>query len=163
MELEKIKELVDMMKANDLSEIEIVDGQTRIMLKRGAGQQITPQVLAMPSVVSPSVNGFIPNGLASAETSPHVTQTPSQDSKQKKMAEIVAPLVGTIYMAPSPSSDPFVQVGDPIDEDQVVCIIEAMKVMNEIKSEVKGTIKEILVKNGQAVEYAQPMFLVEPD
>ncbi len=158
MELEKIKELIEMMKANDLNELEIVDGQTRVMLKRGAGEQAMPQVVAMPSVVSAPVAGL---GMVPAE---QVTEGGGPSEKQEDDAvEIVSPIVGTFYLTPSPNADPFVEVGASVEEDTVVCIIEAMKVMNEIKSEIKGTIKKILVSNGQSVEYGEPLFQVEPE
>jgi len=75
---------------------------------------------------------------------------------------IVSPIVGIFYAAPGPDKPPFVQVGDPVEESSVVCIIEAMKVMNEIKAEMRGTIRKVYVENGQPVEYGQPLFLVEP-
>ena len=147
-----------MMKANDLNEMEIVDGQTRVMLKRGAGEQAMPQVVAMPSVVSAPVAGL---GMVPAE---QATEGDGPSEKQEANAvEIVSPIVGTFYLTPSPNADPFVEVGASVEEDTVVCIIEAMKVMNEIKSEIKGTIKKILVSNGQSVEYGEPLFQVEPE
>ncbi len=157
MELEKIKELIEMMKANDLNELEIVDGQTRVMLKRGAGEQVMPQVVAMTSVVSAPVAGL---GMVPAE---QVTENDRSSEEPKDNAvEIVSPIVGTFYLTPSPNADPFVEVGASVEEDTIVCIIEAMKVMNEIKSEIKGTIKKILVSNGQSVEYGEPLFQIEP-
>ena len=156
MELEKIKQLVDMMKDNDLSELEIVDGETRVMLKRGGGGHAVPQVVAMPSVVSPG--GAMPiNGMTPAE---QVIPT-AEAEPETNIVEIVSPIVGTFFAAPSPDADPFVEVGTEVEEETVVCIIEAMKVLNEVKSEIKGTVKKILVDNGQAVEYGQPLFLVE--
>ena len=147
-----------MMKANDLNELEIVDGQTRVMLKRGAGEQAMPQVVAMPSVVSAPVAGL---GMVPAE---QATEGDGPSEKQEAdTVEIVSPIVGTFYLTPSPNADPFVKVGASVEEDTVVCIIEAMKVMNEIKSEIKGTIKKILVSNGQSVEYGEPLFQVEPE
>ena len=156
MEVDKIKELVEMMKANDLSELEIVDGQTRIMLKRGQ-EPTVQQVVAMPSVVAPG-NGVHSGGTAAAPATSEAA--PSEDDN---LLEIISPIVGTLYVAPSPEAEAFVEVGSHVDEDTVVCIIEAMKVMNEVKSEVTGTIKKMLVSNGQSVEYGQAMYLVEPD
>jgi len=162
MELEKIKELVEMMKSNDLSELEIVDGQTRIMIRRGAGQG-PAQVITMPPVVSSAGAGQVAAAaVGSAETAQ--AKGPSQEKveEEEKLLPIVCPMVGTFYSAPSPSAEAFVEVGSVVEEDSVVCIIEAMKVMNEIKSEVRGTIKKVLVSNGAAVEYGQALFLVEP-
>jgi len=156
MKLENIKELIEMMRVNDLSELEIVDGQTRVMLKRGHDQAIQ-QVVAMPAVL-PSNAVAYSDIVNSADTSGAKPNLP-QDSG---LLEIVSPIVGTFYSAPSPNAEPFIEVGSKITEDTVVCVIEAMKVMNEVKSEIKGTVKKILVTNGQAVEYGQRMFLVEP-
>jgi acetyl-CoA carboxylase biotin carboxyl carrier protein len=157
MEIEKIKELMDMMKANDLNELEIVDGQTRIMLKRGSSPQVIPQVVAMPPVVSAA-----PPAETALQASGKSNGVPSASSAEDNLVEIVSPIVGTFYVRPSPTAEQFVEVGSQVDEETVVCIIEAMKVMNEIKSEIKGTIKKILVSDGQSLEYGQPMFLVEP-
>ena len=83
--------------------------------------------------------------------------------EKEGLVSISAPIVGTFYRAPAPDAEPYVKVGDHIEEDTVVCIIEAMKLFNEIKAEIRGTIKQILVENGQPVEYGQTLFLVEPD
>jgi len=160
MELEKVKELIDMMKANDLSELEIVDGQTRIVLKRGMGQSI-PQVVAQPVAIP--IHSAPASPVAEASSAVSVETGAKEEAEQEtKLSEIISPIVGTYYSAPSPNADSFLEVGTKVEEDTVVCIIEAMKVMNEIKSGVSGTIKEILVNNGSAVEYGQPLFLVEP-
>ena len=156
MELEKVRELVDMMKANDLSELEIVDGQMRIMLKRGSQAAVAPAVVAVPQMMA--AESAVPlGGQAGA------AQQQAQPDQDEKLVEIVAPMVGTLFVAASPSAEPFLEIGSKVDQDTVVCIIEAMKVMNEIKSEVKGTIRKILVENGSAVEYGQALYLVEPD
>ena len=155
MELKKVKELIEMMKVNDLSELEIVDGQMRIALKRGPGPA-GPQIVAMSPVV--------PAPAAVAAGSPPEQQPESIPAAQPEGAlEITAPIVGTFYATPSPNAEHFVEVGSHVDTDTVVCIIEAMKVMNEVKSEVRGVIKKLLVENGAAVEFGQPLFLVEPE
>ena len=150
MDVKKIKELVELMKSNDLSELQVVDGQTRIVLKR-VGEQ--PQVVSLPAM------------LPAAGTPPASAPDPAGnvESTVSSYNEIKSPIVGTFYAAPSPNAEPFVKVGDKITEDTVVCIIEAMKVMNEIKSEISGVVRKILVENGTAVEYDQPLFLVEPE
>jgi acetyl-CoA carboxylase biotin carboxyl carrier protein len=161
MELDKIKELVEMMKANDLSELEIVNGQTRIVLKRGPNQT-APQVIAMtPALTANGANPALREGSTAA--GPEGKDLPAEAAEEEKWARIVAPIVGTLYTAPSPNAEPFVETESKVEEETVVCIIEAMKVMNEVKSGVRGTIKKILVENGSAVEYGQPLFLVEPD
>jgi acetyl-CoA carboxylase biotin carboxyl carrier protein len=155
MELKNIKDLIEMMKENDLSELEIVDGQTRVMLKRGSSQAAT-QVMAMPPMMASSQMGAAP-----AEVSQGDKASEKPTDKNENLVEIVSPMVGTFFSAPSPNAKPFVEVGSKVNDESVVCIIEAMKVMNEIKSEIKGTIRKILVDNGAAVEYGQPLFLVE--
>ena len=157
MELNKVKELIGIMQANDLSEIEIVDGQTRILLKRGHTQS-PPQIVAMTPALAPEATP------AATQPAPDKTVAgPAAAQPPENLAEIVSPIVGTFYATPSPNASPFVEIGDRVDEETVVCVIEAMKVMNEIKSGLKGTVKEILVTNGSAVEFGQPLFLVEPD
>ncbi len=152
MDVEKIKELVELMKANDLSELEVVDGQTRIILKRGGEH---PQVVSMPAM--------IPATGAPSTSAPGQGQAESAESATSSYKEVKSPIVGTFYAAPSPNAEVFVKVGDKVTEDTVICIIEAMKVMNEIKSEISGVVRKILVENGTAVEYDQPLFLVEPE
>jgi len=158
MKLDKIKELVQLMKDNDLTELEIVDGETKIALKRGVAP-VVPQVIALSGALgSNGINPGLP--VTPGAASPTIE---AETAEAHNYLEIVSPLVGTYYTAPSPSADPFIEVGSKVDEESVVCIIEAMKVMNEIKSGVKGTIKEMLVDSGSAVEFGQPLFLVEPE
>jgi acetyl-CoA carboxylase biotin carboxyl carrier protein len=160
MDVDKIKELVELMKLNDLTELEILDGQTRIILKRGLGQSVA-HVVTMP----PTMAGFAPAMAPFAVPAPGSTENAGNapEAEQEKLIEIKAPLVGTFYSAPSPTAEPFTKIGAAIDADTVVCIIEAMKVMNEIKAQVSGTIQKVLVTNGQAVEFGQVLFLVKPN
>jgi acetyl-CoA carboxylase biotin carboxyl carrier protein len=157
MDVEKVKELVELMKANDLSELEVVDGQKKIILKRGPDPS---QVMVSPLVAPGNVSGSTSVSAVPADDSGLDNSVQSLESQLK---EIPSPIVGTFYAAPSPNAGDFVKVGDPVGEDTVVCIVEAMKVMNEIKSEISGTVKKIMVENGSAVEFGQPLFLVEPD
>ncbi len=156
MDIDKIKDLMEMMKANDLSELEVVDGQTRIVLKRSREANGVPVVVH--SSVSPVA---VPSAQVSSAAMPATPETPKQPAAN--LLEIKSPIVGTFYTSPSPNADPFVKVGQHVDDETVVCIVEAMKVMNEVKAEVRGTIKKVLTSNGQAVEFGQPLFLVEPD
>jgi len=158
MELDQIKELIKMMKANDLNELEIVDGQTRIALKRGSKAPAATPVVAVTSAVMPEGVANVPAAApASTETAP-----PEETAHEENLLKVTSPMVGTYFSAPSPNADAFVEIGTKIEKDQVVCIIEAMKVMNEIRSEVAGTVKEILVSSGSSVEFGQPLLLVEP-
>lgn len=166
-DLQKIKELIEIMKQNDLAEIEIRHGDEQIVLKRFAPALDRP--VANPSVIIPNVSSASsgPSQLQ-ATVSPQTietsaSKTPTPTAQEQELIEIKSPLVGTFYEAPSPDSEPYVEVGSHVEPQTVVCIIEAMKVMNEIKAETRGTIVEILVTNGQAVEYGQALFRVRPD
>ena len=170
-DLQKIKELIEIMKDNDLVEAEIKHGDDRIFLKRSLPQQ--PTVTAVPTVgpnisQGPQTPSMALGGPASP-VSPDATaaspteEKPSVPQQEEDLVEIKSPLVGTFYATPSPDSEHYVEVGSQVGPQTVVCIIEAMKVMNEIKAETSGTIAEILVTNGQAVEYGQVIFKIRPD
>jgi acetyl-CoA carboxylase biotin carboxyl carrier protein len=152
-DLKKIEQLLDIMKKNDLVEIELKSGDDKIVLKRAGSQQ--PQVTAVP-VIAPVVP--TPAGTAA----PSAAAIP-EAAKPSDLVEIKAPMVGTFYATPNPDAEPYVEVGSKVTGSTVVCIIEAMKVMNEIKAEVEGTIAEVCVQSGQAVEYGTVLFKVKPD
>ena len=162
-DLQKIKELIEIMKRNELVELEISHGDDKIFLKRGQAQPVvggsgTDTVMAGPNVSN------VPVGPNAAQSSTSQAPSPvSEPQLEDDLVEITSPLVGTYYATPSPDSDSYVEVGSYVDAQAVVCIIEAMKVMNEIKTETGGTITEILVANGQAVEYGQVLFRIRPD
>jgi acetyl-CoA carboxylase biotin carboxyl carrier protein len=161
-DLKKIKEIIEIMKENELLEVEIKHGDDKIFLKRS---QAHPAVGGVPSAVQairpePGSPQHIQGGGAEALIHTYASQaTPSSDD----LVEIKSPIVGTFYATPSPDSEYYVEVGSTVDPQMVVCIIEAMKVMNEIKAETSGTIVEVLVTNGQAVEYGQVLFKVKPE
>ena len=150
MDIKEIKQVVDLMKRSSLTEFELEkkDFKIRICRKSGESQPLHQgaQAPSMPVQVQS----------AQAQAAQESSEEPKDNGKT-----INSPMVGTFYTAPSPDSAPFVKVGDNISEDSVVCIIEAMKVMNEIKAEVSGTIAEVLVQNGESVEYGQPLFRVQ--
>lgn len=140
MNLKEIKEVIDLMNKNKLEEIEVEKGDWKIHLRK-KGKKIVQEV---------------------SKTEKQIGKKPPIDlNQEEKFKQIKSPIVGTFYRASSSDAEPFVEVGDEIEKDQTLCIIEAMKVMNEIKSEIKGKIKEILVENGEAVEFDQPLFLIE--
>ena len=152
MNLKEIKEMINLMNENGLVELEIEKEGMRIRLKKiGVSAE---SVASMPVTVEREQLLNFP-----AQPS-QVAATPAQPSL--KTVEVKAPMVGTFYRAPSPESAPYVEVGQVIEPGQVICIIEAMKLMNEIKAEIKGKIIEILVDNAEPVEFGQPMFLLEP-
>jgi acetyl-CoA carboxylase biotin carboxyl carrier protein len=154
-DLKRIKELIQVMEDHDLVEIQIEHGEDKVCLKRGH-----PHVTGMTAlpVFNPAMGSTGPEP-SSGKAGTH---TPSA-FQEAGLVEIKAPLVGTFYQAASPDSDPYVEVGSHVDPQTVVCIVEAMKVMNEIKAETSGTIVAVLATNGQAVQYGQPLFKVRPD
>jgi acetyl-CoA carboxylase biotin carboxyl carrier protein len=152
-DLNRIKELIQIMEDHDLAEIQIEHGDEKVCLKRR--QPSPPSVAALPM--------FAPGAAASGLTQAAGPSGPHMPAPEDRSVEIKAPLVGTFYQAASPDSDPYVEIGAHVDPQTVVCIIEAMKVMNEIRADVSGTIVAVLATNGQAVQYGQTLFKVEPD
>jgi acetyl-CoA carboxylase biotin carboxyl carrier protein len=148
-DIKEIKSIIDLMTKHDLSVFEIEKEGFRLKLQRGAS---APQAIVAPAVaVSPAK-------AAAAGAEPPAPATKPIESVPMK--EIVSPMVGTFYRAASPDAPPFVEVGKPVTEDTVVCIIEAMKVMNEIKAETSGVIAEVLADNGKPVQFGQALFKV---
>ena len=158
-DLNYIKKLIKIIDSCDISEIEIDEEGTKLrVVKNKAPQNEMPQIISYapaPAAVQP----------APAMEQPPAQSEPRAETKapeKENLVEIKSPIVGTFYRAPSPNADPYVQVGQNINVGTVLCIIEAMKLMNEIESEVNGKIIKIMVENGQPVEYNQVLFLVEP-
>jgi len=150
MNLDEIKSILQLMEANKLVEFEYEDDGRRLKLRRAEDRLVTAAVpMSVPSAV-PMAAAPAPAPAAGGEA-----------ARPANVTEFKSPLVGTFYRSAKPDSDPFVNVGDEIGPEKVICIIEAMKVMNEIKAEMSGIVRDILVKNGQAVEFGEPMFLIE--
>ena len=160
-DLRKIKKLIEIMKQNELVEVEIKHGDDKIFLKRSQPQPAVGGTVTGAGTIGPE-SGAAPAGPNAAQSSGALSQ-PSAPQQDEDLVEIKSPIVGTFYVTPSPDSEPYVELGLAVKPQTVVCIIEAMKVMNEIKAETSGTIVEILVTNGQAVEYGQVLFKVKPD
>lgn len=160
-DLKKIKEIIEIMKENELLEVEIKHGDDKIFLKRHQPQShVGGAVSAMPAMrPEPGAAPAHPGGTEALIQ----TYTSQADAGAEDLVEIKSPIVGTFYLTPSPDSEHYVEVGTTVTPQTVVCIIEAMKVMNEIKAENSGTIAEILVTNGQAVEFGQVLFKLKPD
>ena len=158
MDLQKIKDLkdlqaiLDLMKSNDLAELEIEEEGRRLRLRKSEPRLTTEGVLfrqPTDGASEPAVS--VPAAPVAPETA------------EDQLFVVNSPLVGTFYRASSPEADPFAQEGDRVDEDTVLCIVEAMKVMNEIRAGVSGIVREILVKNGEPVEFGQPLFRLETE
>jgi len=150
MDLRKLKTLIDLVQASGIAEIEINEegDHVRIVNRPAQAAQAAPAIIEIPQAAPvPSAAPAAPSA-APASSSPSGTQ-------------VTSPMVGTFYRAPSPGADPFVEVGTQVKKGDTLCIIEAMKLLNEIEAEVSGTVKEILVDNGSPVEFGQPLFVIE--
>ncbi len=153
MDLKDIKAIIDLMKKNSVTEFEMEKQDFKIRLKRGVnGAGATVSYEDPPAVTMMPPPTAIPAPAAPA-------QAPAPPSNE---LEIKSPMIGTFYRAPSPESAPYIEVGTEVNPETVVCIIEAMKVMNEIKAETKGVITQVLVENAKPVEFGQPLFKVRP-
>ena len=155
MNIDEILKIAELMTTHDLTEFSIESEDLKLSLKRGSREyHPVAAATAVPAAAAPQ---------------PPQTQTPESDAAAADSAPVSdtvtinSPIVGTFYRASAPDADPFVKIGSNVTEDSVVCIVEAMKVMNEIKSEKMGVIKRVLVENGQPVEYGQPLFEIEPE
>ena len=145
-DLKRVKQLVELMKTNDLTDVEIKQGEWQITLRRGSQPVIVSHApAAMPVAATP--------------TTPPLAAVPVMEDPANTVL-IKSPMVGTFYAASSPDAPPFVKVGDNVTPEKTVCLIEAMKVYNEIQAECTGTIVAVLVKNGDTVEYGRPLFRV---
>jgi acetyl-CoA carboxylase biotin carboxyl carrier protein len=153
-DLKSIRQLVKLMNENDLAEIDLRNGAQRVRLRK-RGSEVVPVVSAAPAVAAPAP----PAAHATVATAPPPTPAAPASSNY---AEIKSPMLGTFYRAPSPDAEPFIQVGSHVDNESVVCIIEAMKVFNEITADCRGKIVAVLVENAQPVEYGQALFRVDP-
>ncbi len=152
-DLKALRQLVKLMVDNDLSEVDLTDGEEKVKLKRGAnGQPVLTTAAAPP--IAPAPATAAPSPAAASGTEP-------ADDDEQTGETIDSPMVGTFYTASSPDAPAFIGVGDSVSPETPVCIIEAMKVFNEIKAETSGKVKKLLVENGQAVEFGQPLFELE--
>ncbi|MCH2144167.1 MAG: acetyl-CoA carboxylase biotin carboxyl carrier protein [Phycisphaerales bacterium] len=155
-DIRKLKELIRLMVANDLTELDLRDDQEQVTLRRPGAQQV-PVVAQAPVAVAAPVAAAAP-APAAAPAEPAAPEASSDEG----LVAIESPMVGTFYSSPAPDKPAFVSVGDSINADSVVCLVEAMKIFNEIKAETSGTIEKMLVNSGDSVEFGQPMFLVRP-
>lgn len=149
-DIRKLKELVKLMVNNDLAEIDLRDPDEQVTLRRHGENVVIPQMTAPAATV---VGSAPPVALAVAEPA-----SPAVMSGE----EIASPMVGTFYVSADPDAPAFIKVGDTVSKDTTVCIIEAMKIFNEIKAQCAGTVSQVLVENGEAVEFGQPLFIVTP-
>ena len=157
MNLKEIKELIEMLKNTDISELEIERSGVKVRLRKGGDATFHPAMPRMEyppaAIVAPAVVEPVrPAGEASPASAPAASN----------QVKVTSPIVGTFYRSSSPDKPSYVEVGDMVKKGQVLCIIEAMKLMNEIESEASGKVVQIIAENGQPVEYGQPLFVIEP-
>lgn len=164
MDIDRIRELLEVAAQSDAAEVEFEEGGMKLVVRRNA-----PPVIVQPQVMLPSVGEMPQAAPAVAAPAPMPAATKAAPVEAAPKPEAVgdgvvvnAPTPGTYYEASTPDADPFVTVGDAVEVGDTLCIIEAMKLMNEIESEVAGTIREVYTQNGEPVEYDQPLFLIEP-
>jgi acetyl-CoA carboxylase biotin carboxyl carrier protein len=149
MDLRKLKKLIDLVQESGIAELEITEGEEKVKIVKGGVVSVSaPPIMAMPAAAPASAPP--PVAAAAGET-----RDPGQEGHVVK-----APMVGTFYRSPSPDAKVFVEVGQAVKEGDTICIIEAMKLMNEIEADASGVVKAILVENGQPVEYGQPLFIL---
>jgi acetyl-CoA carboxylase biotin carboxyl carrier protein len=148
--------LAEVLRRHDLSEIEIEQDGLRLYLRRGAEPAPAASVVALPTHAPPSPAAHAPPPSSAPAPAAHST-----DTSDGNVSYITSPFVGTFYRSPSPDTAPFVDVGTRVRKGQVLCIVEAMKLMNEIESEIEGSVVQILVENGQVVEYGEPLFKIK--
>ena len=155
MDIRKVKKLIELLEESGIAEIEIKEGEEAVRISRMPTGQIMPQYFSAPPVAA------APAAIA-APASANVPEVPSGHVRRKDDPNIVpAPMVGTFYAAASPTAKPFVALGDDVKEGQVLCIIEAMKMMNQIECDRSGRVTAIMAKNGDPVEFGQPLFVIE--
>jgi acetyl-CoA carboxylase biotin carboxyl carrier protein len=159
MDIQKVRELVKLVEHSGIEQLEIVDKDTTIRIQKSPAAAVGVPQMAAPQPVPAAV--IAAAAVPAPEAAP-VAAAPAADPARARWKELRSPIVGTFYRAPAPTSPNFVNVGDRVSKGQPLCIIEAMKVMNEIEAEMDGTIREILVENGSPVEAEAVLFLIDP-
>jgi acetyl-CoA carboxylase biotin carboxyl carrier protein len=160
MDIRKIKKLIELLEESSLTEIEIVEGEESVRLGRASPYGPTPLHAGVPAHVHAAA-WSAPAGPQAPAAAPPAGGAPESEGEAVPEGELVrAPMVGTFYASPSPDAEPFVSLGQRITEGETMCIIEAMKMFNQIEAETSGTVVAILVENGQPVEFDQPLFVI---
>jgi acetyl-CoA carboxylase biotin carboxyl carrier protein len=158
-DLRKLKKLIDLVQESGIAELEITEGEEKVKIVKGGVVAAVPGSALAPVAVPESRAGVAaPAALAAPATAPAAAASAEAPTQEGHVVK--APMVGTFYRSASPDAKPFVEVGGAVKEGEVICIIEAMKLMNEIDADASGTVKAILVENGQPVEYGQPLFIL---
>jgi acetyl-CoA carboxylase biotin carboxyl carrier protein len=161
-DLKDIKSIIDLMRKNSLTEFELEHQDFKIKLKRGNGGSGEEGITAVPYTLPVQMAVPAPMVATSAPMSASAAATAAAAAADSNLLEIKSPMIGTFYRSPSPDAGEYVEVGTEVGPETVVCIIEAMKVMNEIKAECKGVITQVLIDNAKPVEFGQPLFKIRP-
>jgi acetyl-CoA carboxylase biotin carboxyl carrier protein len=161
LDLKQIKQLIDLMQRSDLTEFAVEEEGFKIKIARASNSAAAPVVAYAPAPAAAAPAPAAAPAAPSAAPAPAAAPAAAPAGDESGIVYVKSPMVGTFYKAASPESKPFAEIGTKVTETSVVCIIEAMKIMNEIQSEVKGTIVEVLVENGSPVEYGQKLFKVK--
>ena len=156
MDLRKLKKLIDLVQESGIAELEITEGEEKVRIARGGAVSVAPA--GQPA--APDSPAREAEALGAAPAAPAASAAPGEPPPGEQGHIVKSPMVGTFYRASSPEAKPFVAVGEVVKEGQIICVIEAMKLMNEIESDASGVVKAILVENGQPVEYGQALFIV---
>ena len=159
MNQKELKELIDFLVERDIAEFELERGDVKVRVKRGAQVQTAASAETAPAI-SVAPIPVVPQGLVPPGSAPPAVSPPAPAPAEEELHVVKSPIVGTFYEAPAPGAPPFVKPGDTVEAGQVLCIIEAMKLMNEIESDVAGDVVKRLASNGQPVEYGQPLFAI---
>lgn len=162
MNQKELKELIDFLIEKDISEFELERGDVKVRIKRGVETAAPVIAHAVPMATMPMAAAPAQASHAPAATAPPAASAPPPAAAEEELHTVKSPIVGTFYEAPGPGALPFVKPGDQVAAGQVLCIIEAMKLMNEIEADASGEIVKVLVSNGQPVEYGQPLFAIRP-
>jgi acetyl-CoA carboxylase biotin carboxyl carrier protein len=164
LKIQEIREIIKLVDKSTIGEFEYEHAGSKITLKKSTSVAQAPVTQVFENVAPVQATAPAQVQTAQVETAaPEPQQEKAKKEIDANLHKIVSPMVGTFYSASSPEADPYVQVGDKVSSNKVVCIVEAMKLFNEIEAEVKGEIVEVLVQNGELVEYGQPLFLVKPE
>lgn len=170
LKIHEIREIIKLIDQSSINHFELESEGDKLIIKKEITEVVTQKVVSVvepsaatpaPVIETPKVKDFVAPPMP--EEKVDNAKKPETTLEEETLHKIVSPMVGTFYEAPSPGAKPFVSVGDTVEKNTVVCIIEAMKLFNEIEAEVRGKIVKVLVENGQLVEYGQPLFLVKPE
>lgn len=164
MTIDEIRELIQTVVSTGVAELEVQRGENRVWIRRAVAAPAAQEIHVAAHAATAALSQTAPVAAASMPAAPRATPGEGEpDLTDPSLKPVTCPIVGTFYEAPSPDADPFIRIGDSISPGKVLCIVESMKLMNEIESEISGTVVKQLVENGQPVEYGEVLYLVKPN